>query len=97
MNTRLATTPGRNRRVSPIAFSSEQLLQANTDTRGTVQVILTRATPPTINVIPFRLPAMIQAAYRGTARPVRGCAMATHAADAVCAPNGQAPINSNQP
>jgi hypothetical protein len=30
------------------------------------QVMLTRATPPTINVILLGLAAMIQAAYRGT-------------------------------
>jgi hypothetical protein len=46
MNTRLAMTPGRNRSASFIAFFSGQLLQANTDPRGTDRVMLTRATPP---------------------------------------------------
>jgi hypothetical protein len=58
---KVATTASRNRTPS-----REQLVQANADTRGTVQVMPTRTPPSTINVIPLQLPAMMQTADRGT-------------------------------
>jgi hypothetical protein len=66
MHTRLATTPRGNRGASFVVFSSEQYFQAYAHRRGTVLVMMTRASPTMIHVIPLRLPAMIQAAYRGT-------------------------------